>query len=305
MDFYHKLSEAAGADHILKDEPMSAHTTFRIGGPADYFVVPEDAASLGRGVALCRAEGVDYFITGNGSNLLVGDGGYRGVVFHICHTMDDVAYEEKGTELLVEAGAGVMLSSLARQVSSKGYTGFEYATGIPGTLGGGVTMNAGAYGGEISDDLLWAELMDETGAVLRLERDRLKLSYRHSVMMEQPLVVLRAGFSFTKGDAMAITEKVAELSRSRKEKQPLEYPSAGSTFKRPEGYFAGKLIQDCGLKGFRVGDAMVSEKHSGFVINVGHATAADVMTLIRHVQQEVDRQFCVRIEPEVRMIGEF
>ena len=305
MDFYHKLSEAAGADHILKDEPMSAHTTFRIGGPADYFVVPEDAASLGRGVALCRAEGVDYFITGNGSNLLVGDGGYRGVVFHICHTMNDVAYEEKGTELLVEAGAGVMLSCLARQVSSKGYTGFEYATGIPGTLGGGVTMNAGAYGGEISDNLLWAELMDETGAVLRLERDRLKLSYRHSVMMEQPLVVLRAGFSFTKGDAMAITEKVAELSRSRKEKQPLEYPSAGSTFKRPEGYFAGKLIQDCGLKGFRVGDAMVSEKHSGFVINVGHATAADVMTLIRHVQQEVDRQFCVRIEPEVRMIGEF
>ncbi|MBT9771879.1 MAG: UDP-N-acetylmuramate dehydrogenase [Coprococcus sp.] len=305
MDFYHKLSEAAGADHILKDEPMSAHTTFRIGGPADYFVVPEDAASLGRGVALCRAEGVDYFITGNGSNLLVGDGGYRGVVFHICHTMDDVAYEEKGTELLVEAGAGVMLSSLARQVSSKGYTGFEYATGIPGTLGGGVTMNAGAYGGEISDNLLWAELMDETGAVLRLERDRLKLSYRHSVMMEQSLVVLRAGFYFTKGDAMAITEKVAELSRSRKEKQPLEYPSAGSTFKRPEGYFAGKLIQDCGLKGFRVGDAMVSEKHSGFVINVGHATAADVMTLIRHVQQEVDRQFCVRIEPEVRMIGEF
>ena len=305
MDFYHKLSEAAGVDHILKDEPMSAHTTFRIGGPADYFVVPEDAASLGRGVALCRAEGVDYFITGNGSNLLVGDGGYRGGVFHICHTMDDVAYEEKGTELLVEAGAGVMLSSLARQVSSKGYTGFEYATGIPGTLGGGVTMNAGAYGGEISDNLLWAELMDETGAVLRLERDRLKLSYRHSVMMEQPLVVLRAGFSFTKGDAMAIKEKVAELSRSRKEKQPLEYPSAGSTFKRPEGYFAGKLIQDCGLKGFRVGDAMVSEKHSGFVINVGHATAADVMTLIRHVQQEVDRQFCVRIEPEVRMIGEF
>lgn len=305
MDFYHKLSEAAGADHILKDEPMSAHTTFRIGGPADYFVVPEDAASLGRGVALCRAEGVDYFITGNGSNLLVGDGGYRGVVFHICHTMDDVAYEEKGTELLVEAGAGVMLSSLARQVSSKGYTGFEYATGIPGTLGGGVTMNAGAYGGEISDNLLWAELMDETGAVLRLERDRLKLSYRHSVMMEQSLVVLRAGFSFTKGDAMAITQKVAELSRSRKEKQPLEYPSAGSTFKRPEGYFAGKLIQDCGLKGFRVGDAMVSEKHSGFVINVGHATAADVMTLIRHVQQEVNRQFCVRIEPEVRMIGEF
>lgn len=304
MDFYHKLSEAAGVDHILKDEPMSAHTTFRIGGPADYFVVPEDAASLGRGVALCRAEGVDYFITGNGSNLLVGDGGYRGVVFHICHTMDDVAYEEKGTELLVEAGAGVMLSSLARQVSSKGYTGFEYATGIPGTLGGGVTMNAGAYGGEISDNLLWAELMDETGAVLRLERDRLKLSYRHSVMMEQPLVVLRAGFSFTKGDAMAITEKVAELSRSRKEKQPLEYPSAGSTFKRPEGYFAGKLIQDAGLMGYSVGGAMVSDKHAGFVVNKGGATAKDVLDLIKYVQDTVEEKFGVKLEPEVRLIGE-
>lgn len=304
MDFYHKLSEAAGADHILKDEPMSAHTTFRIGGPADYFVVPEDAASLGRGVALCRAEGVDYFITGNGSNLLVGDGGYRGVVFHICHTMNDVAYEEKGTELLVEAGAGVMLSSLARQVSSKGYTGFEYATGIPGTLGGGVTMNAGAYGGEISDNLLWAELMDETGAVLRLERDRLKLSYRHSVMMEQPLVVLRAGFSFTKGDAMAITEKVAELSRSRKEKQPLEYPSAGSTFKRPEGYFAGKLIQDAGLMGYSVGGAMVSDKHAGFVVNKGGATAKDVLDLIKYVQDTVEEKFGVKLEPEVRLIGE-
>lgn len=304
MDFYHKLSEAAGADHILKDEPMSAHTTFRIGGPADYFVVPEDAASLGRGVALCRAEGVDYFITGNGSNLLVGDGGYRGVVFHICHTMNDVAYEEKGTELLVEAGAGAMLSSLARQVSSKGYTGFEYATGIPGTLGGGVTMNAGAYGGEISDNLLWAELMDETGAVLRLERDRLKLSYRHSVMMEQPLVVLRAGFSFTKGDAMAITEKVAELSRSRKEKQPLEYPSAGSTFKRPEGYFAGKLIQDAGLMGYSVGGAMVSDKHAGFVVNKGGATAKDVLDLIKYVQDTVEEKFGVKLEPEVRLIGE-
>lgn len=305
MNFYHRLSEVVGSDRILKDEPMSAHTTFRIGGPADYFAVPSDAEALGKGIALCREEGVDYFIAGNGSNLLVGDGGYRGVIFHICHTMDDVVYEENDDHLMVEAGAGVMLSGLARQVSSKGYTGFEYATGIPGTLGGGVTMNAGAYGGEISDSLLWAELMDETGAVLRLEKERLKLSYRHSVMMEQPLVVLKAAFRFAKGDGTAIAERVAELSRSRKEKQPLEFPSAGSTFKRPEGYFAGKLIQDCGLKGFRVGDAVVSEKHSGFVINAGQATAADVMALIRHVQQTVDEKFHVRIEPEVRMLGEF
>lgn len=305
MDFYNRLVEVIGADRVLRDEPMAAHTTFRIGGPADYFAVPADAKALAKGISLCRASGVPYFITGNGSNLLVGDGGYRGVIFHICHTMDDVQYEEKEDQLLVEAGAGVMLSGLARQVSAKGYTGFEYATGIPGTLGGGVTMNAGAYGGEISDNLLWADLMDETGATLRLDKERLKLSYRHSVMMEQPLVVIKAGFTFQKGDLEAISEKVAELSKSRKEKQPLEYPSAGSTFKRPEGYFAGKLIQDCGLKGFRVGDAVVSEKHSGFVINAGQATAADVMALIRHVQNKVDAQFHVRIEPEVRMLGEF
>ena len=227
------------------------------------------------------------------------------MIFHICHTMDHIQYEEQEGELLVEAGAGVMLSRLARQVSSMGYTGFEYATGIPGTLGGGVTMNAGAYGGEISDNILWAELMDETGAILKLEKEHLKLSYRHSVMMEHPLVVLRAGFSFKKGDAAAISDRVTELSRLRREKQPLEYPSAGSTFKRPEGYFAGKLIQDCGLKGFRVGDAVVSEKHSGFVINAGQATAADVMALIRYVQQEVEEKFHVRIEPEVRLLGEF
>ena len=294
MDFYHRLLEAAGSDHVLRDEPMAVHTTFRIGGPADYFVEPADASALAKGIALCREVDVDYFVTGNGSNLLVGDGGYRGVIFHICHTMDHIQYEEQEGELLVEAGAGVMLSRLARQVSSMGYTGFEYATGIPGTLGGGVTMNAGAYGGEISDNILWAELMDETGAILKLEKEHLKLSYRHSVMMEHPLVVLRAGFSFKKGDAAAISEK-----------QPLEYPSAGSTFKRPEGYFAGKLIQDCGLKGFRVGDAVVSEKHSGFVINAGQATAADVMALIRYVQQEVEEKFHVRIEPEVRLLGEF
>ena len=305
MDFYHRLLETVGSERVLINEPMAAHTTFRIGGPADYFAVPADAATLGKGIDLCRAEGVNYFITGNGSNLLVGDGGYRGVIFHICHTMDQVQYQENADQLIVEAGAGVMLSQLARQVSAKGYTGFEYATGIPGTLGGGVTMNAGAYGGEISDNLLWAELMDETGATLRLNKDRLKLSYRHSVMMEQPLVVLKAAFSFEKGDQAAIAERVNELSRSRREKQPLEYPSAGSTFKRPEGYFAGKLIQDCGLKGFRVGDAVVSEKHSGFVINVGQATAADVMALIHHVQQEVEAQFHVKIEPEVRLLGEF
>ena len=298
--FDEALKNILSEDEILKDEPMKHHTTFRVGGPAEYYLRPkkEQVAEVLR---LCLTYQKEYLIIGNGSNLLVSDKGISGVVIEIGKQMDEITVD--GTTIYAQAGA--MLSKTAHAALEAGLTGMEFAAGIPGCVGGAVVMNAGAYGGEISDNLLWAELMDETGAVLRLERDRLKLSYRHSVMMEQSLVVLRAGFYFTKGDAMAITEKVAELSRSRKEKQPLEYPSAGSTFKRPEGYFAGKLIQDCGLKGFRVGDAMVSEKHSGFVINVGHATAADVMTLIRHVQQEVDRQFCVRIEPEVRMIGEF
>ena len=305
MDFYHRLLEAAGSDHVLRDEPMAVHTTFRIGGPADYFVEPADASALAKGIALCREVDVDYFVTGNGSNLLVGDGGYRGVIFHICHTMDHIQYEEQEGELLVEAGAGVMLSKLARQVSSMGYTGFEYATGIPGTLGGGVTMNAGAYGGEISGNILWAELMDETGAILKLEKEHLKLSYRHSVMMEHPLVVLRAGFSFKKGDAAAISDRVTELSRLRREKQPLEYPSAGSTFKRPEGYFAGKLIQDAGLRGFQVGGAQVSEKHCGFVVNKDQATAADVMNLMNQVSDKVYEMSGVRLEPEVKRLGVF
>ena len=305
MDFYHKLSEAAGADHILKDEPMSAHTTFRIGGPADYFVVPEDAASLGRGVALCRAEGVDYFITGNGSNLLVGDGGYRGVVFHICHTMDDVAYEEKGTELLVEAGAGVMLSSLARQVSSKGYTGFEYATGIPGTLGGGVTMNAGAYGGEMKDILKSVTVLTADGQEKELTPGELDMSYRHSSITEEHYMVLGVTIALEAGSQEQIRAKMEELKEKRVEKQPLEYPSAGSTFKRPEGYFAGKLIMDAGLRGFQVGGAAVSEKHCGFVINKEKATASDVYRLIQEVQQEVYRQFGVKLETEVKMVGDF
>lgn len=305
MEFYHNLSEAVGEACILCNEPMAAHTTFRIGGPADYFVTPENDSALGRGIRVCREAGIPYFIIGNGSNLLVGDGGYRGVVFNICRTMDEINFEESGNQLYVTAGAGVMLSRLARNVSDRGYRGFEYATGIPGTLGGAVTMNAGAYGGEIKDVILWAELMDADGGIIRLDADNLHLSYRHSIVMEKQYIVLKAAFCFEKGDLAVINARVMELSQSRREKQPLEYPSAGSTFKRPAGYFAGKLIQDCGLKGYRIGDAMVSEKHSGFVINAGHATASEVVALIQHVQQVVQERFHVTIEPEIRMLGEF
>lgn len=305
MEFYNDLAEAVGHGSILRNEPMAAHTTFRIGGPADYFVIPEDEAALGRGIALCRASGMPYFITGNGSNLLVGDGGYRGVIFNICKTMDAIAFEEDSGRTRVTAGAGVMVSRLARMVSEKGFEGFEYATGIPGTLGGAVTMNAGAYGGEIRDAIVWAQVMDEDGRMFCLEKEALHLSYRHSVIMEQNYIVLKACFCFGKGDQQQINEKVARLAQSRREKQPLEYPSAGSTFKRPEGYFAGKLIQDCGLKGCRIGDAMVSEKHSGFVINAGHATAKEVLDLIRYIRQTVREKYGVTIEPEVRMLGDF
>ena len=298
-----KFKQSLQAEQIpyREQEPLAAHCTFRIGGPAEVFVCPESEAQLVRAVLLCREQGVRYYLLGNGSNILFSDQGFCGAVIDLSALRGPVVREGR----TLRAGAGVRLSALCLEALRAGLTGLEFAYGIPGTVGGAVYMNAGAYGGEISDNILWAELMDETGAILKLEKEHLKLSYRHSVMMEHPLVVLRAGFSFKKGDAAAISDRVTELSRLRREKQPLEYPSAGSTFKRPEGYFAGKLIQDCGLKGFRVGDAVVSEKHSGFVINAGQATAADVMALIRYVQQEVEEKFHVRIEPEVRLLGEF
>ena len=305
MDFYHRLLEAAGSDHVLRDEPMAVHTTFRIGGPADYFVEPADASALAKGIALCREVDVDYFVTGNGSNLLVGDGGYRGVIFHICHTMDHIQYEEQEGELLVEAGAGVMLSRLARQVSSMGYTGFEYATGIPGTLGGGVTMNAGAYGGEMKDVLKEVTVMNQDGEILTIPADKLELGYRTSIIKTAGYIVLEAVISLKKGNIEEITALSRKLSAQRIEKQPLEYPSAGSTFKRPEGYFAGKLIMDSNLRGYRVGGAQVSEKHCGFVINAGGATAEDVSILMKNVTDIVYEKFGVKLEPEVKFLGKF
>ena len=305
MDFYHRLLEAAGSDHVLRDEPMAVHTTFRIGGPADYFVEPADASALAKGIALCREVDVDYFVTGNGSNLLVGDGGYRGVIFHICHTMDHIQYEEQEGELLVEAGAGVMLSGLARQVSSMGYTGFEYATGIPGTLGGGVTMNAGAYGGELKDVLKEAVVMDREGNIFTVPVEKLAMGYRTSLVKTAGYLVLEAVIFLKKGSQEEIRDTMKDLADRRISKQPLEYPSAGSTFKRPEGYFAGKLIMDAGLRGYQVGGAQVSEKHCGFVINKGNATAADVCRLMADVQAKVQEQFGVTLEPEVKFLGDF
>lgn len=305
MDFDNKMAEAVGADNVLRGESMADHTTFRIGGKADYFITVTDENMLRDGIRVCREEDVSFYVTGKGSNLLVGDGGFRGVIFNIFGKMDRTDFTEEDGQLAVVCEAGELLSHLARSVCEKGYTGMEYAVGIPGTVGGGAAMNAGAYGGQISDNICWADVMDSQGNVLHLTADELELGYRRSIILQNNYIVLRAGFRFQPGDPEKISARVQEISASRREKQPLEYPSAGSTFKRPDGYYSGKLIQDCGLKGYRIGGAEVSTKHSGFVINVDHATADDVVQLIAHIRSEVMRRFNVNIEPEVRFIGEF
>ncbi len=305
MTLAENLSEIIGGGQILENEPMKNHTTFRIGGPADVLVCPETEDGFIRGLGWCRRQKIPVYIIGNGSNLLVGDKGFRGVVFKICRNLDKTDIIEEDSVVRVHAGAGVMLAKLAKDVSAEGCGGFEFATGIPGTLGGAVAMNAGAYGGEMKDILKSVRAVDMEGNIREFSLEELELGYRTSRIQKEDWIVLSAEMVFEKGDAGAIMARVDELSRQRREKQPLEYPSAGSTFKRPEGYFAGKLIQDAGLKGYRVGDAMVSEKHSGFVINAGAATAEDVRRLMADVDGRVYEKFGVHLEPEVRLIGEF
>ena len=305
MDFAKELTEIYGEDRVRLNESMAEHTSFRIGGPADYYVVPEDSATLASGIALCRQREIPFFILGNGTNLLVGDKGFRGVIFHLYKTMDSITCLEEDGVMYVRAGAGALLSKVGKVVAEKGYADFEFATGIPGSVGGAIMMNAGAYDGEIGDFLQYAIVLDENGSEQKLTLEDMDFGYRHSSVMDRGYIVLEACLKFEKGDRDAILQRVEELLAKRKKSQPLDYPSAGSTFKRPEGYFAGKLIQDAGLKGFTVGGAQVSEKHAGFVINTGGATAADVRELIRQVQEKVFEQSGVMMEPEVRMIGEF
>ncbi|MBS4815857.1 MAG: UDP-N-acetylmuramate dehydrogenase [Clostridium sp.] len=299
------LQRIAGEQAVRLQEPMSAHTTFRIGGPADYFVEPGSESVLKELLLLCRETETPFFILGNGSNLLVSDEGYRGVMISL-RGFDEISFREgESTEAgktIMTAGCGVLLSKAAMQAAERGLTGFEFAGGIPGTLGGAVTMNAGAYGGEIRDVILSARVMTKAGDVRELSAEELDLSYRHSIIQEKDLIVLSADFAFAHGDEEQIKEQMRQLNTQRREKQPLEYGSAGSTFKRPEGYFAGKLIQDAGLKGYRSGDVMVSEKHSGFVVNVGKGTCGDVMRVIEHVQRTVYEQFGVELELEVKRV---
>lgn len=296
-----RLEQILTKDRIRQNEPMKNHTTFRVGGPADIFLTPS-AEELPAVLSVCREEQMPVTVIGNGSNLLVGDQGIRGVVICIGFGMRGIRVD--GEKIFLEAG--VTLAAVAQQAAKAGLTGLEFASGIPGTFGGAVVMNAGAYGGEMKDVIVSVRVISEDGEILTLSKEELDLSYRHSVIPERGYLVIDGELLLTREkDPDQITERMEELKKKRIEKQPLEYPSAGSTFKRPEGYFAGKLIMDAGLRGFSVGGAAVSEKHCGFVINKGNATAADICALMDEVTRIVKEKYAVTLEPEVKKVGEF
>lgn len=301
MDLYKELCAAVGAENVLRDEPMSRHTTFRIGGPADFFVQPSCMEEIKAVRELCRSGKMPCYVMGNGSDLLVGDRGYRGVIIQICKRMNGVRAE--GERIFVQSGA--LLSKTASAAYDASLTGMEFASGIPGTVGGALRMNAGAYDGEMKQIVESVEVLTADGEVLVLSAGELGMGYRTSVISKNDYVALSAVLKLKKGEKSDIRARMDELKKKRVEKQPLEYGSAGSTFKRPEGHFAGKLVQEAGLRGYRVGDAQVSEKHCGFVINRGNATAAEVAQLMEDVADRVQEKFGIRLDPEVKKIGEF
>ncbi|MDD3238970.1 MAG: UDP-N-acetylmuramate dehydrogenase [Lachnospira sp.] len=311
QEIQNRLIHIFGQDNIRYDEPMMKHTTFRIGGPAAVYVTPQTKEQLAEAIYLLQQSKVPYEVIGNGSNLLVADQGFAGVIFDmsqyftgykILHDHCNTAVD-KSNRVYVSVQAGMMLGRLGKELAGYSLAGFEFATGIPGTIGGAVMMNAGAYGGEMKDVLVNATVMDKTGEIKVLSNEELELGYRTSIIAKEGLIVLEAVLALEPGNQTEIQEKIADFAGRRREKQPLEYPSAGSTFKRPEGYFAGKLISDAGLKGFTVGGAQVSEKHAGFVINIGGATAADVIALTDQVCDKIYELNGVTLELEVRKLG--
>ena len=288
-------------EYVMKDEPMSRHTTFRVGGTADFFVEigsPEELLDI---INYLTETDRSYFILGNGSNLLVGDKGYEGVILHLGERFNSITVE--GNTITAQAGA--LLSTVAKTAAKNGLSGMEFAAGIPGTIGGAVVMNAGAYEGEMKQIITKVTVMTREGEILELDNETMEFGYRTSIIKNRPFVVLSAVISLEKGDMASIQSKMDDFNNRRRSKQPLEYPSAGSTFKRPEGYYAGKLIMYAGLRGYRVGGAQVSEKHCGFIINVGNATAADISELMDEVIEKVEKQFSVTLEPEIIRIGNF
>lgn len=288
-------------ERVKVQEPMAKHTTFRLGGTADYYVMPKSEEEIRALISLCRREEVPYYIVGNGSNLLVSDAGYRGVIIAIGREM--AVIEVHGCTIRAQAGA--LMSQIASAALEHKLAGFEFASGIPGTIGGAAVMNAGAYGGEMIQVLKEATVLTKEGEILTLSAEELELGYRTSNVITCGYTVLSGTLSLKEGDPSEIKKQMDEYSMARKTKQPLELPSAGSTFKRPEGYFAGKLIDDAGLRGYQVGGARVSDKHCGFVVNQENATAKDVLQLIEDVQKTVKEKFGVDLEPEVKRVGKF
>ena len=313
-ELYVQLQNALGEERVRRDEPMAAHTSFRAGGPADLFLTPSDETQAARAVRICREAGEEPFILGNGSNLLVSDTGYRGVVLDmsgvngILQVLDSEGcsnVQRALRQVRVEAGAGAKLSAVARFALERGASGMECLAGIPGTVGGAAVMNAGAYGGEMKDVLRSVTVLTREGKLETVFASELDLGYRHSLIPEKGYIVLSAEFVLQKGDPEAIRAKMDDLAAQRRAKQPLEFPSAGSTFKRPEGYFAGKLIQDAGLAGYRVGGACVSPKHCGFVVNDQGGTASDIWRVICDVQEKVLAAHGVKLTMEVKLLGDF
>lgn len=294
-----ELQEIVDRDCIKYDEPMKNHTSFKVGGPVDILVIPNKIEQVEKIINVCKKHKINYFVMGNGSNLIVRDGGFRGVVIKLT-PINSIMIDGN----IVKAEAGVLLSTLSKEILRSSLKGFEFASGIPGTVGGAVAMNAGAYGPEIKDILESALVLDNDGNIISLSNKEMDFSYRSSIVQKKNYIVLEATFKLEEGNYDEIKNRMDELNKRRVDKQPLNYPSAGSTFKRPEGHFAGKLIEDSGLKGKAIGGACVSEKHAGFIINYNNATAADVLELINFVKETIKENYGVTLEPEVKVIGE-
>jgi len=299
--FIENLGRIIPKENIILNEPMSRHTTFRVGGEAACLIKVPDSERLARLILFLEQTGHEFFLIGNGSNLLVSDSGYDGIILKL-----EERFEKVQTEgLKIIAGAAASLSQVAKQALEAGLTGMEFASGIPGTLGGAIVMNAGAYDGEMKQIVKEVNVMDQEGNILTLNNETMEFGYRSSVIRNRPFIVLSAVLELEEGNREEIGQKMKDLAEKRREKQPLEYASAGSTFKRPEGYFAGKLIMEAGLRGFSIGGAKVSDKHCGFIVNTGNATALDIYEVIQEVQERVKEQFGVWLEPEVIRLGKF
>lgn len=295
-----QLTQVIPAQRIAWDEPMSRHTTFQIGGPADALVIPTSEEELQRIILFCREKKLPYYIIGKGSNLLIRDKGIRGAVIKIDQPLGHLEFS--GHQ--VKAGAGLSLGELSRKVAERGLSGLEFAIGIPGSLGGALVMNAGAYDGEMKDVVTSVRVLDEKGRCFTLLADQLKFGYRHSILQGSDLIVLEATIDLTPGNPDEIQARMDDYTKRRESRQPLNLPSAGSVFRRPTGYFVGPMIEELGLKGFQVNQAQVSEMHAGFIVNQGQATAEDVITLIKIIQELAKERFGVELVPEIKIIGE-